>query len=347
MSAGKQHARKVVRLGRTGIETGPHGFGALPIQRVPRAEAVALVRRACEGGIGFFDTARGYTDSEEKLGMALQGLRDGVFIATKTVATTPEAFRANLETSLRTLRTGWIDLYQFHNPAFCPKPGDGTGLYEEMLAAKERGLVRHIGITNHRMGIALEAVRSGLYETLQFPFSYLSDERDLALVEACAGADMGFIAMKAMSGGLIRNSGAASAFMAQFGHVLPIWGIQRMEELEEFLACTPDETPLSEFATVIERDRVELRGGFCRGCGYCKPCPSGIEIDICARMSLMIRRMPPEGFLTGKARERMARIGLCTHCGACRAKCPYGLDPPALLERNYADYLEILAGKPL
>ena len=202
---------QTVTLGTTGITVNKNGFGALPIQRITTENAVHLIKKAYDAGITFFDTARFYTDSECKLGEALEGIRDKVYIATKTGATTADAFWKDLETSLNNLRTDYVDLYQFHNPAFCPKPGDGSGLYEAILEAKAQGKVRHIGITNHRLSVAEEAIESGLYETLQFPFCYLSGEKELALVEKCKEKNMGFIAMKALSGGLITNSVAAYA----------------------------------------------------------------------------------------------------------------------------------------
>ena len=207
-------------------------------------------------------------------------------------------------------------------------------------------MVRHIGITNHRLSVAHEAVESGLYETLQFPFCYLATEKDVELVEKCREAGMGFIAMKALSGGLITDSAAAYAFLAQYGHVLPIWGVQRESELDEFLSYIENPPAMNEeLAAVIAKDREELLGDFCRGCGYCMPCPVGIEINNCARMSLLIRRSPSAAQLTPQAQEKMKKIESCLHCGRCKSKCPYGLDTPALLEKNYKDYREILAGK--
>lgn len=335
-----------VTLGKTGITVEKNSFGALPIQRITREEAVKLLRRAYDSGVTFFDTARFYTDSEEKLGEAFDGMREKVYIATKTGAVNADGFWKDLHTSLSKLRTGYIDIYQFHNPAFCPKPGDGTGLYEAMLEAKEKGMIRHIGITNHRLNVAHEAVESGLYETLQFPFCYLAAEKDIELVEKCTRAGMGFIAMKALSGGLITNSAAAYAFLAQYGNVLPIWGVQRESELDEFLSYIDNPPSMTEeLAAVIAHDREELLGDFCRGCGYCMPCPAGIEINSCARMSLMIRRAPSAAQLTPEMQEKMKKIESCLHCGRCKSKCPYGLDTPALLEKNYKDYCEILAGK--
>ena len=335
-----------VTLGRTGITVEKNAFGALPIQRIGMQEAVSLLRRAYDRGMTFFDTARFYTDSEEKLGAAFEGMREKVCIATKTGAVTGEEFWKDLHTSLGNLRTDYVDLYQFHNPAFCPKPGDGSGLYEAMLEARDKGMVRHIGITNHRLNIAQEAVESGLYETLQFPFCYLATEKDIELVEKCREADMGFIAMKALSGGLITNSAAAYAFLAQYDNVVPIWGVQREKELDEFLSYIKTPPVMTEeLAEVIRRDREELLGDFCRGCGYCMPCPVGIEINNCARMSLLLRRSPSAGHLSPEGQEKMKKIEQCLHCGQCKSKCPYGLDTPSLLQKNLEDYKKVLAGE--
>lgn len=335
-----------VTLGSTGITVNKNGFGALPIQRISDEDAVCLIRKAYEGGINFFDTARCYSDSEKKVGIALEGIRDKVMVATKTMSTTVEGFWEDLEISLDNLKTDHVDIYQFHNPSFCPRPGDGTGLYEAMLEAKVQGKVKHIGITNHRLSVANEAIDSGLYETLQFPFCYLATDKDIELVEKCRKANMGFIAMKALSGGLINNSRAAYVYLAQFDNVLPIWGVQRENELDEFLSYVQEPPVMTqELEELIRHDREQLQGEFCRGCGYCMPCPVGIEINNCARMSLMIRRSPSEAQLTPQMQEKMKLIEKCLHCGQCKGKCPYGLDTPTLLEKNLKDYLEILDGK--
>ena len=214
---------KQITLGTTGITVPQNAFGALPIQRVSADEAVRLLRRAREGGMRFFDTARAYTDSEEKLGLAFGGHWDGLYVATKTAAKTPEALRADLETSLRLLQRDYIDIYQFHMAGQCYRPGDGTGMYEAMLEAKAQGKIRHIGITAHKIGVAEDIIASGLYETLQYPFSYLSTPREAALAESCRKANMGLIAMKALAGGLVTNADAAFAYIAQYDNVLPIW----------------------------------------------------------------------------------------------------------------------------
>ena len=333
----------LVKLGNTGFTVNKNGFGALPIQRISKDEAARLLRKAYDNGITYFDTARFYTDSEEKIGYAMADIRGKIIIATKTGATTAETFWKDLEMSLGLLKTDYIDLYQFHNPSFCPKPGDGSGLYEAMLEAKKQGKVRHIGITNHRLNVAKEAIESGLYETLQFPFSYLASEKDLEVVNLCKEAGMGFICMKALSGGLITDSATAYAYLNQFDHVLPIWGVQKETELDEFISYQKEAPVMTdERREKIRKDKEMLSGDFCRGCGYCLPCPAGIHIPDCARMSLYLRRAPLSVYLGDEYKEKMAKVKDCLHCGQCKKKCPYGLDTPTLLEKNYEDFLTFL-----
>ena len=338
---------KQITLGKTGITVPQNAFGALPVQRVSKEEGVALLRKAYEGGTRFFDTARAYSDSEEKIGEAFSGMREKVFISSKTQAKTPEAFREDLETSLKTLRTGYIDIHQFHMASQCYRPGDGSGMYECMLEAKAQGRIRHIGITAHKIGVAEEIVESGLYETLQFPLSYLSSEREEKLVKACEKAGMGFICMKALAGGLINNYRAAAAYIGQFDNALPIWGIQHENELDEWLSLFRDGMPemTDEYRELIAKEKEELSGEFCRGCGYCSPCTVDIEISACARMSLMVRRAPAAFWLNEANQAKMKKTEDCIDCGICMTRCPYSLNIPALLRKNYEDYKNILAGR--
>ncbi len=332
-----------IELGKTGIIIEKNGFGCLPIQRISKKDAAYLLRKAADGGITYFDTARAYTDSEEKLGLAFEGMRDKVVIATKSQAQTGTQMLEHLETSLRNLRTDYVDIFQFHNPSFCPKPGGDDGLYDAALKAQAQGKIRFIAITNHRLSVAQEAIDSGLYVSLQFPFSYLSGDHEMKLVEGCRKAGMGFIAMKGLAGGLIHNGRVAAAFMAGQPDVVPVWGVQHEWELDEFLECVKNPPELTmEYQAIIAKDKRELAGDFCRGCGYCMPCPVGIEINDCARMSLMLRRAPTAGWLSPENQAKMEKIKDCRHCGQCKSKCPYGLDTPRLLEQNYLDYQTFL-----
>ena len=335
-----------ITLGTTGIVTTQNAMGCLPIQRVTVPEAASILRRAYEGGITYFDTARAYSDSEIKLGEAFDGIRDKLIIATKTGAKTPEGFWKDLETSLTNLRTDHIDVYQLHCADRCYRPGDGTGMYEAMLEAKEQGKILHIGITAHKIGVAEEIATSGLYETLQFPFSYLAGDREKELVRLCGDNNVGFIAMKGLAGGLLTDSRLCMGFMSQYDNVLPIWGVQRMAELEEWLSYM-DETPemTEEIRSIIDRDRESLGKDFCRGCGYCAPCTVDIKINACARMSLMLRRAPSKSWLTEEWQAEMDKIDDCVECGACMTRCPYELNIPELLKKNLEDYRSVLRGE--
>lgn len=314
-----------------------------------------LLREAYHGGMRFFDTARAYSDSEEKVGAAFgegslpggDSIRNHVYIATKTAAKTPEDFWKDLETSLANLKTDHVDIYQFHMVDQCWRPGDGSGMYECMQEAKAQGKIRHIGVTAHKIKVAMECVESGLYETMQFPFSYLSSEQELGLVKSCKEHNVGFIAMKGLAGGLINRADAAMAFTQQFDNVLPIWGIQRESELADWLSFfeSGDAAMTEELREFIDGEKEELSGEFCRGCGYCLPCPVGIKINNCARMSLMIRRAPSEAWLTEEWQENMKQIENCMECRQCVSRCPYNLDTPELLKRNYEDYKKVLAGE--
>ena len=333
-----------MRLGKTNLEVNKNGFGALPIQRCTMQEAVEILKKAYDNGIDFYDTAHFYTDSEEKMGNAFKDIpREKIYIASKTAAETPDVFWSDLKTSLKSLKTDYLDLYQFHNISFVPKKDDE--LFKAMLEAKEKGMIRHIGITTHKITFAHEAIESGLYETLQYPFSYLSGEEEIELVEKCKKFDVGFIAMKAMGGGLITNSKASFAFLNQFDNVLPIWGVQKISELDEFLSYDSTTVLDDELKTAIENDKKELGEDFCRGCGYCMPCPEEIKISICARMSLWVRRFPTEPHLTEEWQKTMAQTENCIECYACVDKCPYELDIPRILKENYEDYKNILTGK--
>ena len=326
-------------LGKTGLRVTRCGFGALPLMRVPFDEGVGILRAALAGGINFYDTGYVYHDSEEKIGAAFDGARDRVIIASKAMAHTRDAFREQLNEGLRRLRTDYIDLYQFHLAGKVHRPGEPDGLYEAAFEAKAEGKINHIGITTHRLDVAIEAAESGLYDTVQFPFSYLSGERDFDFVSVCRKNGVGVIAMKALAGGLITDARIAWLFMRQYENVVPIWGFQRMSELEEFLSLERNPPVWTdELRGKIARDREELSGNFCRGCGYCMPCPEGIELSWVTRMPLVLQRLKTETFMTPEWRAKMKLIENCTRCGQCKPKCPYELDPAAMAAESYKHY---------
>ena len=330
-----------IRLGKTELMVSSTAMGCLPVQRCDEEYAVKLLQAAYDGGINYFDTANAYTDSEKKIGLALSDVRDKIIISTKSAAKDRDGVLSHIENSLRMMKTDHIDLFQFHQVTEVPDPDDPNGAYAGALIAKERGWIDHIGVTSHRVNIAEDCIASGLFETLQFPFSYISNDRDLALAEKCKEADMGYIAMKGLAGGLLNNARACYAFMKGYDNVVPIWGIQKMDELEQWLALSredPDMDP--ELDSFIRKDRQELSGSFCRSCGYCMPCPAGIEIYNCARMNMLLRRSLWQQYMTDEWREKMEKIKNCIGCRSCASRCPYQLDTPNLLKYMLKDYRE-------
>ncbi|MDR0249514.1 MAG: aldo/keto reductase [Oscillospiraceae bacterium] len=328
------------RLGNTGLTVSRTAFGALPIQRLGFQEAGALLREAYEGGVNFFDTARVYSDSEEKIARALGDARGKIIIASKAAAADEEGIKAQLRVSLESLNTDYIDLYQLHNPKTLPS--DGVLALLERL--KREGVIRAYGITSHSLSLAKQAAASGLFATLQYPFSCLSSQEEIALARECGERGMGFIAMKAMAGGLITRVRENFAFIRAHPNVVPIWGIQRPEELREFLRYereNPPYTPDTERA--LSEERQALAGSFCRSCGYCLPCPAGIPLENACRMDMLLGRAVYQRFITPEWRELMARTENCTGCGECNPRCPYGLRPQSLVRRQYEYYKGFLS----
>ena len=330
---------QTIVLGKTGLTVTKPAFGALPIQRRDKDEAVRILRRAYEGGIRYFDTANSYTDSEEKLGLALADVRGDIVISTKSMGRDYDTVSAHIQSSLERLKTDYIDLFQFHMVSQWDEVDNGA--FQAAEEAKARGWVRHIGVTSHSIRFAQEAVASGRFETLQFPFSYLSSPEEADLVRSCLAADMGFIAMKALAGGLLSNARVVHAFMREQTGVVPIYGVQTMEELEQWLSLAEEDPALDDaLQAIIDADRAQLGGQFCRSCGYCMPCPQGIEIRNCARMDMLIRRSPWRPYFTPEWQAKMNKIKTCLDCGRCKSKCPYHLDTPNVLKYMLKDYWE-------
>ena len=330
---------KTMRLGKTELIVTKPAFGALPVQRRSMDDAIAILRRAYDGGIRYFDTANSYTDSEEKIGRALSDVRSELVISTKSQGRDYDTVKRHIGLSLERMRTDYIDLFQFHMVSNWDEIDSGA--YKAAQEAKDQGLVRHIGVTSHSLRFSFDLVESGRFETMQYPFSYLSNDEERRLVALCREKDMGFIAMKALAGGMLSNARAVYAFMSQQKGVVPIYGIQTLEELDEWLALAKEEPSLDdELKAVIEADRAALGGQFCRSCGYCMPCPQGIEIRNCARMDMLIRRSPWRPYFTPEWQAKMDRINDCLECGQCSSRCPYGLDTPQVLKYMLKDYWE-------
>lgn len=334
-------------LGRTGLKVNSFGFGGIPIQRVSEDDAVAVVRRCYELGVNYFDTARGYTVSEERIGKALEDVRDDVILATKSGQRTAEELEAELETSLRNLRTDRIDVFQLHNvssrEAWEKIKGPG-GALEALHRAKDRGKIGHLGITSHDPEVCADIIEEGIFETMMIPFNYLAHIPQERLLPLCRKMNVGTVIMKPFGGGAFTNINTALRFVLGSENVdVVIPGMMTVAELEENHAVATGPLDLTqEDHALIERDKAELGTQFCRACNYCQPCQQDIPITFVLRAeSQTLKRM---GWRPG-TEERIADVieltRTCTECGDCEARCPYELPIRPLIQER-ADSLEAL-----
>lgn len=339
-------------LGRTGLTVNRVGFGGIPIQRLSTDEAVAVVRRAFELGVNFFDTARVYTTSEARIGEALESVRDEVFIATKSVHRDKVGLLKDLETSLGNLRTDYIDLYQLHmvskEEGWKRIRGQG-GALEGLLEAKNEGKIKHLGITSHNPELMMEVLREGIFETVMIPYNYLTQRPADGLLPLCAELGVGTIVMKPFGGGALTNIRTALRYVLGNGNVdVVIPGMRGSAEIEENVAVGSESFDLSqEDLRLIEEDRSNLGDQFCRACDYCQPCPQGIPISFVLRTEdqfLKLTGWTPR--LPRRIREAEAKVASCLRCGQCEARCPYQLPVMDLLLKKMGSLLKLLSRAP-
>ncbi|MFH1091308.1 MAG: aldo/keto reductase [Pseudomonadota bacterium] len=335
-----------IEMGRTGLMVTEIGFGGIPIIPLPMDEAVAVIRRCFERGINFYDTAIRYGDSEKKLGLALEDLRDQVFLATKTIERYAAGAAGHIRQSLESLRTEFIDIYQLHNVS---KPEEleqvlaPGGAMEAMTAAMESGKIKHIGVTSHNIDIAIRACRTGRFATVQIPFNFIEYEPADELFGVAADYNMGVIGMKPLGGGLIGRPDLCMKWLQQYPKVMPIPGFAALSEADEVLDMYDSPQPLTDTDWAdIEKLRVELGRTFCHRCGYCQPCEQGVKItEVLFFRSAAKRTGGPAAIALCKA--AMQTVKDCIECGECSERCPYHLPIPELL-REYLDEYRSLGG---
>jgi predicted aldo/keto reductase-like oxidoreductase len=338
-----------IRLGKTGMMVTRLGFGGIPIQRLNEADAVAVVKKCLDLGLNYIDTANGYSTSEERIGKAVKGRRHDVIIATKTFPGTPEMIEANLELSLKRLDTDYIDLYQFHgvnDKATLDKILEPeNGLYKVFEKAKKAGKIRHIGITSHQIDAAKEQVKCGRFETIMFPFNFITNEPATELLPLCREHDMGFIVMKPLAGGMLDNATIAFKYLLQFPDIVSIPGIEKIHEIEEIYQIysgTPEMTAAEK--KQMQRMRKELGNRFCRRCDYCQPCSQEIPISMIMTFPTFIKRLPPDWYLKSPfIPSAMEKAATCIECGECEQRCPFNLPIREMIKESYNLYEQVKA----
>jgi len=317
------------RLGKTDMLVSRMGFGGIPIQRLTEDEAVNVVKRCLDLGITFIDTANAYTTSEERIGKAISGRREGLVIATKSLSRKREGVEKHLKLSLERLNVEYIDLYQFHGISDFNSLDmvlDPSGPMAVVEKAKEIGLVKHIGITSHQIDIAKKAVVSGRFETIMFPFNFVTSEAADELLPLAREHDVGFIVMKPLAGGMIDNAEIAFKYLLQFTDIVTIAGIEKVPEIEEITQILegPSAMTAAELKE-MQKLKQELGTRFCHRCDYCQPCQEGILISTVMMYPSLVRRLPPEHLVSGIWGAIVEKAASCTQCGECEERCPYHL----------------------
>ena len=338
-----------IRLGKTELMVNQIGFGGIPIQRLTEDKAVKVIRHCLDLGVNFLDTANGYTTSEERIGKAIKGRRNYVYIATKTGGRTREDIEKHLELSLKRIDVDYIDLYQFHgvnDQATLDKILDPEdGLYKVFEEARKAGKIRHIGITSHHLDAAKEQVQTGRFETIMFPFNFITCEPADELLPLCKEYDVGFIDMKPMGGGMLENAAVSFKYLFQFPDIVMIPGIQKTHEIEEIIRLYEG----SHEMTATERAEMkclteELGTRFCRRCDYCQPCSQEIAISMLMTFPSFVKRLPPDWYLKSPwIPQLMEKSVNCIDCGECEARCPYHLPIREMMKESYSLYKEVKA----
>ncbi len=318
-----------VRLGRSGLEVTRIGFGSIPMQRLNDQDAVRVVRAALDGGLNWIDTANAYGTSEERIGKAIAGYdRSSLKVFTKSHGKDPGTVRSQVELSLERLGLSYLDLFQFH---LVPSPEEWRrmeegGTLEAALRLRDEGMIRHLGASAHNPDAALAVAGDPRIEVLQYPFNFIVNREAEEVLESCRRHDVGFIAMKPFGGGALGRASACIRFLMSYPGIVTDPGFEKLEEVEEVLALWREGAPLSpEDRAAIERLRSELGTRFCRRCGYCAPCPNGVEIVTLMSADSLVKRFPVERLTTGWPAEARESADLCIECRECEEKCPYEL----------------------
>jgi predicted aldo/keto reductase-like oxidoreductase len=342
----KVEAMKKVRLGQTGLMVSRVGMGGIPLTRPPLEEVIGFVNRALDLGVNFIDTALGYSDSEERIGIALEGRREEVVLATKSGASDRQTALKHLETSLGRLRTDYLDLWQFHGIMSMKEYEAIMGPRGAMEAAHDAlddGRVRHIGFSSHSLSAALQLVATDSFETVQFPFNLISNEAADELVPLAKKHDVGFIAMKPFAGGMIKDANLAIKYLLQFDSVVPDPGIERASEIDEIVDIVDGNWDLTQDQLASITKIQEKKGSrFCRQCEYCMPCPQDVLIHRILYLQRLYELWPPKRFFSWTyVKGGVESAQNCKDCGVCESKCPYQLPIREMIAENMEFYRRV------
>jgi len=333
------------QLGKTGLRISRMGFGGIPIQRIDAEGTKELMHKLMEAGVNYIDTARGYTVSEEYLGYALEGIRDKFILATKSMARTKDAMAADIDISLKNLRTDYIDIYQLHfvQPQNLETILGPDGALEALMEAKAAGKIRHIGFTTHELAVFEQALEFDWVETIMFPYNFV-ETHGVDLMKKCTEKGKGFICMKPLAGGAIEDVSLAMRFIAANKDVtVNIPGMATEEELAQNVKAASDTTPLTDAELKeVQHIRDTLGNHFCRRCNYCQPCSVGINISFCFTVNGYLTRYGLTDWPIARYNSMAVKPDACIECGACESRCPYNLPIISMLKEVSENFNKVL-----
>jgi predicted aldo/keto reductase-like oxidoreductase len=329
-----------VRLGRTHITVKKLGWGGIPIQRVSEDQAVSVVQAAVQMGVDLIDTARGYTTSERRIGLALQNITRPVILSTKSPNRTEKIFD-DVQESLRQLRVNKVQIYHLHNVSktedYEKAMGPG-GAYQGLQKARAEGLIDHLGLTSHSLDILERALQEDRFDVVMVCYSFLEPDAARRILPLARAKDVGVLAMKPFSGGVIEDAGLALRYVLSTPGIVTIPGSETEEKLRENWKVYAEGRALDKAdQSRIEQIRQQFDKQFCRRCDYCQPCSQGINIQLMMGIKSVIRRFGnPDEIAWVKGVTEKARD--CTECGECLPRCPYQLPIPELIKKNLEWY---------
>ncbi len=328
-----------VRLGRTNLVVTKLGWGGIPIQRVGEHEAVSVIQAVIEMGVDLLDTARAYTNSEHRIGLALQRTERPVILSSKSTVRTAKIYNEVRE-SLKQMKVKKIDIYHLHavsNFEDYEKAMATGGAYEGLKRARDEGLIDHIGITSHNLNVLERAIEDGHFEVIMGCYSFLEPAADQKLFPLAKEKDIGVLAMKPFSGGVIEHAGPALRFVLSTQNIVPIPGSETLKKARENWKIFTGGYSLTEKdMEQIEALRKEFDRQFCRRCDYCQPCTEKINIQFAVGLKSILKRFGQGAREVGWMKELINKARNCSECGECLPRCPYQLPIPDMIKENLA-----------
>lgn len=332
---------KQVRLGRTNLRVTRLGWGGIPIQRVTEKEAIALIRSVVEMGVNLIDTARGYTDSESKIGKALEGIDQEVILSSKSLVRTKQ-ITEEVKASLRELKVEKIDLYHLHNitrQEDYERAMGPAGAYEGLLRMREEGKIGFIGITSHNLTVLRRAIEEDRFDVVMVCYSFLEPDAERTIFPLAREREIGILAMKPFSGGVIEEPGPALRYVLSQPDIVILPGSETIEKARANWEIFDQNRPLNKRDwSLIEAMRKEMAHRFCRRCDYCQPCPEKISIQHLMGLRWIVKRFGPNVETLDWFQALIERGRQCTGCGQCLKRCPYELPIPEQIKNHLEWY---------